>query len=98
MLLGCVTFVVTSAILFITKYGSLYELTRIWKSGQYQHPAPHATSGVVGDDANIDKSKIEPLDQQAGADKGHAKSAGLGDEEIDAARVQPLGAVREQLS
>ena len=68
------------------------------KAGQYQHPAPHADSGVIGSDVNIDKAKIEPLQEQGGAGKGHAKSAGLGDEEVDAARVQPLGAVREQMS
>ena len=66
-------------------------------AGQYQHPAPHATAGVIGNDANIDKSKIEPLEEEAGAGKGHAKTAGLGDEEVDAARVQPLGEVREQM-
>ena len=66
-------------------------------AGQYQHPAPHATAGVIGNDANIDRSKIEPLEEQADAGKGHAKNAGLGDEEVDAARVQPLGEVREQI-
>lgn len=62
---------------------------------RYKHPAPHATSGVIGNDANIDKAKIEPLEGQT--PKGGEKPSGLTDEEIDAARVQPLGEVREEM-
>ena len=62
--------------------------------GQYKHPAPHADSGVVGNDANLDKSKIEPL--EGNISKGGQQASGLGDEEVDATRVQPLGGVREE--
>lgn len=64
-------------------------------AGQYKHPAPHADSGVIGNDANIDKSKIEPL--KGDVSKGGQQTSGLGDEEVDAARVQPLGGVREEI-
>lgn len=63
--------------------------------GQYKHPAPHATAGVIGSDANIDKSKIEPLEGDVA--KGGQQPSGLTDEEVDAARVQPLGEVREEM-
>ncbi|KAL8701373.1 MAG: hypothetical protein Q9201_004942 [Fulgogasparrea decipioides] len=62
---------------------------------RFKHPAPHADSGVIGKDASIDKAKIEPLEGQTA--KGGEQPSGLGDEEVDAARVQPLGEVREEM-
>ncbi|OQV05142.1 hypothetical protein CLAIMM_09928 [Cladophialophora immunda] len=71
------------------------------RAGQYQHTAPHADSqGSVGRDETIQGAKIEPL-----AGKGHAdvdahagtkEDAGLDDETVDAARIDPLGSVREE--
>ncbi|KAJ9621988.1 hypothetical protein H2203_006869 [Taxawa tesnikishii (nom. ined.)] len=66
-------------------------------AGQFQHPAPHADSqGVVGRDEAIQGAKIEPL--EGNPTKGTAKSTGLDDEQIDSARIQPGGEVREELS
>ncbi|KAL9019978.1 MAG: hypothetical protein Q9185_002768 [Variospora sp. 1 TL-2023] len=63
--------------------------------GQYKHPAPHASAGVVGPDANMEKTKIEPLEGEVS--KGRVQPSGLTDEGVDAARVQPLGEVREEM-
>ncbi|KAI4173791.1 MAG: hypothetical protein LQ348_006482 [Seirophora lacunosa] len=65
-------------------------------AGQYKHPASHASSGVVGSDADMEKAKIDPLAGEV--PKGGAQPSGLTDEGIDAARVQPLGEVREEMS
>jgi len=62
-------------------------------AGQYQNPAPHADShGVVGTDRDIQQAKIDPLGGQGGTAGG-----GLADEEVDAARIQPLGEVRAEM-
>lgn len=58
--------------------------------------APHADStGVVGRDEDIGRVKIDPLD---GSQKSsQRKDLGLDDEVVDAARVAPLGGVREEV-
>ncbi len=66
-------------------------------AGQYQHPEPHADSqGVVGREGVLHSTKIEPLEGKR--NEATEKSTGLDDEQVDAARVQPLGEVREQMS
>ncbi|KAB2574545.1 hypothetical protein DIS24_g113 [Lasiodiplodia hormozganensis] len=64
--------------------------------GQYQHPAPHANSqGVVGRDDVLAGAKVAPLEGKHG--ETIAKTAGLDDEAVDAARIAPMGEVREQM-
>ncbi|KAL8728156.1 MAG: hypothetical protein Q9181_005439 [Wetmoreana brouardii] len=70
--------------------------TKPFCTDHFKHPAPHTDAGVIGPDANIDKSKIEPLQGQT-SKGGVQQPSGLGDEEIDAARVKPLGEVREEM-
>lgn len=63
-------------------------------SGQHQHTAPHADSqGVVGTTENIGKAKIQPLD--GGLREAQNPRTGIDDESVDAARINPLGNVRE---
>ncbi|KAI1382374.1 hypothetical protein F4677DRAFT_401779 [Hypoxylon crocopeplum] len=63
--------------------------------GQHQHTAPHADNqGVVGTTENIGKAKIQPL--EGGAREPQYSRTGLDDESVDAARINPMGAVREQ--
>ncbi|KAI9664405.1 MAG: hypothetical protein M1831_002338 [Alyxoria varia] len=67
--------------------------------GEYQHTEPHAdSSGVVGPDKNIQQTKVEPLSGETGS-KEPDKNAqtGVRDENVDAARVAPLGEVREEM-
>ncbi|KAI1383386.1 uncharacterized protein F4822DRAFT_75907 [Hypoxylon trugodes] len=62
--------------------------------GQHQHPAPHANSqGVVGTTENLGKTKIQPL--EGGVNESQNPRTGLDDEAVDAARINPLGEVRE---
>ncbi|OTA85628.1 hypothetical protein M434DRAFT_36060 [Hypoxylon sp. CO27-5] len=62
--------------------------------GQQQHTAPHANNqGVVGTDENIGKTKIQPL--EGSAKEPQPPKTGLDDEAVDAARINPLGEVRE---
>ncbi|KAI0147906.1 hypothetical protein F4776DRAFT_287957 [Hypoxylon sp. NC0597] len=64
------------------------------EKGQQQHTAPHADSqGVVGTDENIGKTKIQPL--ESGVNESQPPRTGLDDEAVDAARINPLGEVRE---
>ena len=53
----------------------------------------------MGEESNIGKTKIEPLEEEGSGDarKGGQGSAGLTDEQVDAARIKPLGEVREEI-
>ena len=67
-------------------------------SGQGQHPAPHVDDqGSVGLDENIQAAKIDPLVSQVQAEATKPAS-GLRDEQVDAARIQPMGEVREDIA
>lgn len=48
----------------------------------------------MGKDVNIEKVKIDPLVSMT-ASEHTGKATGLQDEQVDAARVAPLGEVRE---
>ncbi|EMC99882.1 hypothetical protein BAUCODRAFT_128589 [Baudoinia panamericana UAMH 10762] len=64
--------------------------------GQYQHTAPHVDShGVVGRDEVVSGAKIDPLVGEV--NESTRKEPGLGDEEVDAGRIAPLGEVREEM-
>ncbi|KAI1461824.1 hypothetical protein F4805DRAFT_453061 [Annulohypoxylon moriforme] len=71
--------------------------TRIQPLGgksQHQHTAPHADShGVVGTVEDIGKVRIPPLESDS--HEAQNPRTGLDDEVIDAARIDPLGSVRE---
>ncbi|KAK5165812.1 uncharacterized protein LTR77_008735 [Saxophila tyrrhenica] len=65
--------------------------------GVGQNPAPHDdVQGVVGRDANVEKVKIDPLVSQA-EQSTEQPAPGLNDENVSAARVAPLGEVREDM-
>ncbi|KAI0381952.1 hypothetical protein F5Y04DRAFT_280183 [Hypomontagnella monticulosa] len=62
--------------------------------GQHQNTASHADSqGVVGTTENIGKAKIQPLDKNL--HEAQNPRTGIDDESVDAARINPLGGVRE---
>ena len=56
---------------------------------------PHADSqGVVGREDVIQSAKIAPFDHKVKQSTQHTQ--GLDDESVDAARIRPLGEVREE--
>ncbi|KAI1209054.1 uncharacterized protein F4807DRAFT_108775 [Annulohypoxylon truncatum] len=62
--------------------------------GQHQHTAPHADShGVVGTAEDIGKVKILPLENTS--HEAQNPRTGLDDEAVDAARINPVGSVRD---
>ncbi|KAI1414787.1 hypothetical protein F5Y13DRAFT_158312 [Hypoxylon sp. FL1857] len=64
------------------------------EKGQHQHTAPHADSqGVIGTTENLGKTKIQPL--EGAVNEAQPPRTGLDDEAVDAARINPLGGVRE---
>ncbi|KAL9077879.1 MAG: hypothetical protein Q9157_003210 [Trypethelium eluteriae] len=66
-------------------------------AGQYRHPEPRANNqGVVGRDEAIQGTKIDPLEGKANVSQTKAPS--LDDEQVDGARINPLGEVREERS
>jgi hypothetical protein len=67
-------------------------------TGQYQHPAPHATIGAVGRDGTVGGSKIDPLAAKLKSNTSTDTHQGLDDEAIDTARIAPMGEVREEFS
>ncbi len=70
------------------------ELTTAHIAGQGQHTAPHADSqGVIGRDNTIQGAKLEPLKSSTSSETSAAQ--GLDDEAVDAARIDPMGSVRE---
>lgn len=64
-------------------------------SDQHPHVEPHATLGSVGRDGTIDSSKIEPLAASLKQRRKSDTSQGLDDEAVDAARIEPMGEVRQ---
>lgn len=71
-------------------------LTKKRSTGVGQHPLPHADDqGVVGKDVNIDKANIDPLVSTAHSENTKP-ATGLPEEQVDAARIAPMGEVREE--
>ncbi|KAI9838839.1 MAG: hypothetical protein M1819_004045 [Sarea resinae] len=66
--------------------------------GHYQHPLSHANAGgATGRDEDISGTKIDPL--RAGVKHNHqSMMQGLDDQEVDAARIQPMGEVRDEMA
>ena len=70
------------------------------RPGHYQNPAPHADSqGSVGLDKNVQQAKIQPLAGQGEGTKvgTGGEGTGLRDEDVDTARIAPMGEVREEM-
>ncbi|MCJ1248755.1 hypothetical protein MMC30_005974 [Trapelia coarctata] len=67
--------------------------------GQYQHTTPHVSSGgVAGTDEAIQGAKIDPMAPgDAEGKKAQGSGMGLEDEAVDAARIEPVGSVREEI-